>query len=171
MNIYYPRFAPQGEGEPLRLLYLSGTGEEDKGRSLNILNLETGEARKLVSLPGKIMTAYTDWRWLAELEGAGEKTPKDRLRIYHLSDQGFIVAEVDADGSDLAVRYLDAARLRLSQVEADLRWARAVSEASGEQVSKLEEVLAEAKKVVPEGVGFLTADSVPGLPAEEGEKE
>jgi len=170
VNMYYPRFAPKAEGEPYRLLYLSGTGEEGAGRSLNILNLETGESRKVISLPGKVMSAYTDWRWLCELEGADESAPRNRLRLYHLSDLGLIIAEVNEDGSDLSVRYLDAARLRLAQAEADLRWARALTEAHSSRAADLQEALAEAKKLAPGPVQFVSLEAVP-RPVEEGEEE
>jgi len=170
VNMYYPRFAPRREGEPYRLLYLSGTGEEGRGRSLNILDLETGESRKVLSLPGKIMAAYTDWRWLSELAGAGEGAPADRLRVYHLSDLGLIVAEVDEDGSDLEVRYLDADRLRLAQVEADLRWARQKARESAEGVAALEKVLSEVRARAPGPVEFVRVKAVP-RPQEPGEGE
>jgi len=171
VNMYYPRFAPKGEGEPYRVLYLSGTGEEGKGRSVNILNLETRESRKLLSLPGKIMEAYTDWRWLRELEDADESTPRHRLRIYHVSDLGLVIAEVDADGSNLLLRYLDAAKLRLAQVEADLRWARGVAEEHAGRLADLEEALVEAKALTPGPVEFVTVESVPRPSAEEAEEE
>ncbi len=170
VNMYYPRFAPKAEGEPYRLLYLSGTDEEGKGRGLHILNLDTGEGRKVVSLPGKIMTAYTDWRWLCELEGADEDTPRGRLRIYHLSDLGLILAEVDEDGSDLSVRYLDGPKLRLAQVEADVRWAATVAEEKTEVLTDFEEALAEAKKLASGPVEFVAVDTVPRPPLESEEE-
>jgi hypothetical protein len=171
VNMYYPRFAPKAEGEPYRLLYLSGTGEGGKGRSINILNLETKQARKLISLPGVIMTAYTDWRWLSELTGADDNTPRNRLRVYHLGDLGLIVAELNDDGSNLSIRYLDASRLRLAQVEADLRWAQSVAEGAAGQVEAGEKAQAEAKKLVSGPVEFLRVETVPQAAVTEGKSE
>jgi len=170
VNMYYPRFAPHAEGEPYRLLYLSGTGEQGKGRGLHILNLTTGESWEVISLPGKIMTAYTDWRWLSELEGAEEDTPKGRLRVYHLSDLGLIIAEVNEDGSDLSVRYLDGPKLRLAQVEADVRWAATVAEEKAEALTDSKEALAEAKKLASGPVEFVTVPAVPRRPQESEEE-
>ena len=168
VNMYYPRFAPEG---PARLLYLSGTGEEGNARSLNLLNLDTKEARKIISLPGVIMTAYTDWRWLSELSDADEKTPKNRLRVYHLSDIGLIVAELNDDGSDLSIRYLDASRLRVAQVEADLRWAQSLAEGAAAQVEAAEKAQADARKLVSGPVEFLRVDTVPQPAVREGKSE
>jgi hypothetical protein len=168
VNMYYPRFAPKAEGEPYRLLYLSGTGEEGAARSINILNLQTKEARKLISLPGAIMTAYTDWRWLSELAGADKDMPRNRLRVYHLSDLGVIIAEVNDDGSGLSIRYLDAPRLRLAQVEADLAWAQAAAKDVTDRVSGLEAAQAQAKKLAPGPVEFVRAEAVPQAAAKEG---
>ncbi len=171
VNMYYPRFAPKGEGEAYRLLYLSGTGEEGEGRSLHILNLETGVSRKVISLPGKIMTAYTDWRWLCELEGAGESTPRDRLRVYHLSDLGLIIAEVNADGSDLIIRYLDGTKLRRAQLVADLRWAKErFEEVVGGSYEAWKEAVERLAEFGEQEVEFVTVEAVP-RPSEEGEQE
>ncbi len=171
VNMYYPRFAPKVEGEPYRLLYLSGTGEEGEGRSLNILNLETGDSRKVLSLPGKIMEAYTDWRWLSELEGADEDAPENRLRVYHLSDLGLIIAEVDEDGSDLIVRYLDATKLRRAQLVADLRWARdRFEEVVGGSYEAWEEAVERLAELGGQEVEFVSLQAVP-RPSEEGEEE
>jgi hypothetical protein len=171
VNMYYPRFAPKAEGEPYRLLYLSGTGEGGKGRSINVLNLETKQARKVISLPGVIMTAYTDWRWLSELTSAEEKTPKNRLRVYHLSDVGLIIAELNDDGSNLSIRYLDTSRLRLGQVEADLRWAQSVAEGAAGHVEAAEKAQAEAKKSVSGPVEFLRVETVPQPAVTQGRSE
>ncbi len=171
VNMYYPRFAPKSEGEAYRLLYLSGTGEEGKGRSLNILNLGTGDSRKVLSLPGKIMTAYTDWRWLSELEGADEDAPENRLRVYHLSDLGLIIAEVDADGSDLIVRYLDGTKLRRAQLVADLRWAgERFEEVVGGSYEAWEEAVERLAEFGEQEVEFVTVEAVP-RPSEQGEEE
>jgi len=136
-----------------------------------MLNLQTKEARKLISLPGKIMTAYTDWRWLSELADAEEDAPKSRLRVYHLSDIGLIVAELDDDGSDLSIRYLDAPRLRLAQVQADLAWAQPAAKEAAGRVSALEAAQAEAKKLAPGPVEFLRVDTVPYAAVTEGKSE
>jgi len=166
VNMYYPRFAPKLEGEPYRLLYLSGTGQNGKGRSLNILDLGTGAVGWIITLPGKIMEAYTDWRWLSELEGAGEDVPKDRLRVYHLSDEGLIVAEVDDDGSDLSVRYLSPAKLRRAQLDADLAWTRSMVEKYAKQAEGLQEAGATATGSKLPAVTFQKLDTVPSLSQE-----
>ncbi|MCK4298604.1 MAG: hypothetical protein KAX80_03675 [Planctomycetes bacterium] len=171
VNMYYPRFAPRSEGEAYRLLYLSGTGEEGEGRSVNILNLETGDSRKVLSLPGKIMTAYTDWRWLSELEGADEDAPENRLRVYHLSDLGLIVAEVNENGSDLSVRYLDGTKLRRAQLVADLRWAgERFEEVVGGSYEAWEEAVERLAEFGEQEVEFVSLEAVP-RPSEEGEEE
>lgn len=171
VNMYYPRFAPKSEGEAYRLLYLSGTGEEGEGRSLHILNLGTSESRKVISLPGKIMEAYTDWRWLSEVEGADEDAPENRLRIYHLSDLGLIIAEVNADGSDLIIRYLDGTKLRRAQLVADLRWARErFEEVVGGSYEAWKEAVERLAEFGEQEVEFVTVEAVP-RPSEEGEQE
>lgn len=97
--MYYPRFAPMREGvnEDYAIVFLSGAGFGDQGgRSVCIADLEGKSCVTLASFPGKVMTAYTDWTWLS-----GE-----RLRIFHIWDEGLILVDTDRDGADQVKRCL-----------------------------------------------------------------
>ena len=112
--VYYPQFAPLLTDTPktpsdYQVVFLSGAGLAD-GRSVYISDL-SGNTKRLATFPGKVMTAYTGWTWLAP----------DRLRIFHVSDEGLVVVDTSRDGAETTRRELDHESLLALKHAADAR--------------------------------------------------
>jgi hypothetical protein len=104
-----PRWTPDASG----IVYLAQDPAGEEWTDVMLRPLAAKGPVLLARLPGAYSRAYTTWFW----------TENEKLRIYHLSDEGVRLIETSADGKAATGRLLTHDRLRVQQGLADLgRW-------------------------------------------------